>query len=124
MGLSKKEKCRVQRRVRAYRWQAEELQRRMPDGSWKVVPKPADREGIIQRVHDITGHYGVQRTAQMVLTSHWWRSLHADVADVCRRCQVCDRVRASFGSMQPQLQPLPIEPMFYRWGFDLEASSR
>ena len=118
-GLSRKERSRAQRRIRAYKWQQRELQRRLPDGSWKVVPRPEHREGIIQQVHERTGHYGVQRTAQMVLTAHWWRSLHADVADVLRRCQVCDRVRASFGSLQPQLHPLPIEPMFYRWGFDL-----
>ena len=47
------------------------------------------------------------------------RTLHADVAEVVRRCAVCDRVRATFDSQQAELQPLPIEPMFYRWGFDL-----
>jgi hypothetical protein len=45
--------------------------------------------------------------------------MHAEVAAVVRKCGVCDRVNASFGSQQPQLQPLPVEPMFYRWGFDL-----
>jgi hypothetical protein len=32
---------------------------------------------------------------------------------------VCDRVKASFDTKHPELHPLPIEGMFYRWGIDL-----
>jgi hypothetical protein len=52
----------------------------------------------------------------MVLASHWWRSLHADVAVVVKKCSVCDRVREAFNTQQAMLHPLPVEPMFYRWG--------
>jgi hypothetical protein len=84
-----------------------------------VVPRPEDRSSIIQRIHQQSGHYGVRRTANLVAASHWWRTLYTDVAAEVRKCEACDRVRASFNSLQPQLQPLPIEPMFYRWGMDL-----
>jgi hypothetical protein len=91
----------------------------MPDGTRKLVPKPADRPGLIERLHQQAGHFGVRRTAHLVLASHWWRTLHVDVAAVVRKCGVCDRVRAAFNTQQAQLQPLPVEPMFYRWGVDL-----
>jgi hypothetical protein len=31
---------------------------------------------------------------------------------------VCDRVRASFNAPMPQLQPLPIMGLGYRWSLD------
>lgn len=116
---SRQEQSRVRNRARLYRWEAGQLYRRLPDGSSKVVPAVGDRQELIRRIHQQTGHYGVRRTTHMVAASHWWRTLQADVAAEVRRCSHCDRVRAGFGSQQPQLQPLPIEPMFYRWGFDL-----
>jgi hypothetical protein len=118
-GLDRKERSRVAHRVRLYSWQDGTLYRRLPDGSQRKVPKPEERVELVQRIHEQCGHYGVKRTSFMVAASHWWRTMHADVADLVRRCAVCDRVRAAFDSQQPELQPLPIEPMFYRWGFDL-----
>ena len=118
-GLTRSERNRVIHRVRHYLWRSGQLVRRMPDGSHRTVPRPEDRAPLIQRLHEQTGHYGVRRTAHMVMSGHWWHSLQADVAKVLRKCGVCDRVRASWGALQPQLQPLPVEPMFYRWGFDL-----
>jgi hypothetical protein len=34
------------------------------------------------------------------------------------RCVVCDRVRASFNVPMPQLQPLSIMGLGYRWSLD------
>ena len=118
-GSSRQQRSRVAHRARLYVWQQEQLWRRMPGGTLKLVPPPQDRQGIIQRLHEQTGHFGVRRTAHMVLSGHWWRTLHTDVAQQLSQCGVCDRVRSSFNSLQPELTPLPIEPMFYRWGFDL-----
>jgi hypothetical protein len=118
-GSSRQQRSRVAHRARLYVWQQEQLWRRMPGGTLKLVPPPHDRQGIIQRLHEQTGHFGVRRTAHMVLSGHWWRTLHTDVAQQLSQCGVCDRVRSSFNSLQPELTPLPIEPMFYRWGFDL-----
>ena len=118
-STSRQDKSRIAHRVRLYVWQQQQLWRRMPDGSLKLVPQLEDRECVIKRIHEQTGHFGVRRTAQMVMSAHWWRTLHTDVARFVGKCSVCDRVRSSFNSLQPELSPLPIEPMFYRWGFDL-----
>jgi hypothetical protein len=118
-GVTRAEQNRVRHRARLYSWQQDRLLRRLPDGSSKLVPPPQDRCSVVQQIHQQAGHYGVRRTANLVAASHWWRTLYSDAAAVVKRCSVCDRVRSAFNSVQPQLQPLPIEPMFYRWGFDL-----
>ena len=118
-SCSRQERSRVKHRARMYAWRDEQLWRRMPDGSMKYVPKPEARAALIQQLHEQMGHFGVKRTAHLLLSGHWWRSLHNDVAEQLSQCKVCDRVRSSFNSLQPTLQPLPVEPMFYRWGMDL-----
>ena len=34
------------------------------------------------------------------------------------RCEVCDRIRSNFNTFSPQLQPLPIMGLDYRWLLD------
>ena len=41
------------------------------------------------------------------------------VAQVLSKCKFCDRVRSSFNAQVPELRPLPICGLFYRWGVDL-----
>ena len=41
------------------------------------------------------------------------------VTQVVQSCSACDRVKAGFRSRSPQLHPLPIRGLFYRWGVDL-----
>ena len=38
------------------------------------------------------------------------------------RCEVCDRVRSSFNSLSPQLRPLSIMGLGYRWSLDFAGS--
>jgi len=118
-GADRQQKSRVAHRAQLYRWSEGQLWRIMPDRSLKRVPRPGEREGVIQGIHERGGHYGVRRTAALVLLGHWWRTLHQDVAAYVRSCAVCDRAKAGFDGQQAQLTPLPIEPMFYRWGVDL-----
>jgi hypothetical protein len=65
------------------------------------------------------GHYGVRRTAALVLTAYWWHGMLAEVAAFVSKCKLCSRVRSSFNAVHPTLHPLPICGMFYRVGVDL-----
>jgi hypothetical protein len=121
-ATSRAEQSRIAQRAKLYSWQQNTLFRKLPDGSLKSVPRPADRTALIRSIHEQTGHYGAKRTAHLVAASHWWRTLHMDVAKAVSECSICDRVRSSFNTLQPSCKPLPIEPMFYRWGFDLAGS--
>jgi Integrase zinc binding domain len=82
--VTRQERNRVAHRLRLYSWQAGVLYRLMPDGSRKIVPPPAEREAVVRKLHERMGHFGVRRTAHLVLASHWWRTLHADVEQVVR----------------------------------------
>jgi hypothetical protein len=44
--------------------------------------------------------------------------MQLQVQALVARCVVCDRMRASFNSPMPQLQPLPIMGVGYRWSLD------
>jgi hypothetical protein len=48
----------------------------------------------------------------------WWRGMQLQVQALVARCVVCDCVRASFNAPMPQLQPLPIMGLGYRWSLD------
>jgi len=42
-----------------------------------------------------------------------------DIAHVVQSCEECDRVNTSFNVQAKELQPLPVEGLFYGWGVDL-----
>jgi hypothetical protein len=96
---------RIQRRARRYTLQAGVLYRRMPDGTLRQVPAPAQRQALIRDTHEHTGHFGARRTCNLVATSYWWYGMGREVADLVRTCEACDRVRASFNAHHPVLTP-------------------
>lgn len=119
-GLSTADRSRVTKRLAYYVWRGDTLLRRMPDGALKQVPRPEERPALIKQLHNQCGHFGIRRTAALVLNSYWWHGLQADVAHLVSGCKECSRIRASFGSAEPaDLQPLPIKGLGYRWGVDL-----
>ena len=60
-GQSAKERDRVYRRAKAYRWMGDSVFKQLPGGKLVVVPRTTDREGIVLETHRGMGHYGVQR---------------------------------------------------------------
>lgn len=82
------------------------------------MPKPLERERLTQQVHEELGHFGIKRTHSLFQTQYWWVGMQGQVQQTVARCQVCDRVRASFNAPTPILQPLPIMDLGYCWGVD------
>ena len=120
-GTTEEERRRIRKRSAKYRLASvgSGLLRILGDGSTRQVPRTEQRVELIGKFHSQCGHYGVRRTAALIQTSFWWGGLLAQVAEEVAKCKLCSRVRASFNSQQPTLQPLPIHGMFYRWGVDL-----
>ena len=113
-------RSRIRKRAAKYRLAGDgQLRRVFPDGSTKLVPKPADREALITQFHNRNGHFGVRRTGALISTGYWWWGMWSDVAATLSKCGLCSRVRSSFGGEQPELHPLPISGLMYRWGVDL-----
>ena len=69
-------------------------------------------------------HFGVRRTYSMLRGQYCWMGMQQKVATYVRRCEVCDRVRSSFNTLSPQLQPLPIMGLGYRWSLDFAGPLR
>ena len=122
-NVSRKDFDRAQHRARAFTFQHGKLYRRLRDGLGGVqylhVPPPENRDAIVTRIHEHYKHFGIHRTADQVSSSYWWPSLYADVRRIVRACSLCDRNRAGFLMKDPQLHPLPIKGLFYRFGIDL-----
>ncbi|MGB8816241.1 MAG: reverse transcriptase domain-containing protein [Minisyncoccia bacterium] len=118
-GVSDAEKRRLQRCAERYKLQSHVLYRCMADGTVRVVPAPDQRAKLVQETHDQLGHLGEKRTEQLLRLKFWWRGLQTDVEQCVSTCEPCARAKVAFNQRQPELQPLPIMGLFYRWGVDL-----
>lgn len=118
-GVDAKEADRIMHRAKGYRWQNGQLCRIMPDSTVRIVPPADQRVDIILDTHNRTGHFGIKRTKHLLMGSYWWSGMEADVRKALGTCEVCAQVKAAFNAERPELQPLPVEGLFYRWGVDL-----
>jgi transposase InsO family protein len=119
VNLTVVERRRVRKRSRQYEFNGVAVVRMMADGSRRVVPPVNARVDLIRATHEQCGHWGVRRTASLLLSSHWWQGLERDVAKELATCKTCAQVDTSFEHKSPTLQSLRIDGMFYRWGVDL-----
>ena len=117
-GQSAKERDRVYRRAKSYRWMGESVFKQMPGGKMVLVPPVAERETIASETHRGMGHYGVQRVVDRLQQNYWWRGMGDTVVRIVKACLSCARVKAGFRESGKELQPLPIRGMGYRWGVD------
>jgi hypothetical protein len=112
---STKERDRVLQHAKRFVWERTHLLRLWPDGTKKVVPVPEERVKLIKHA---LGYFGVRRTYSLLQIHYWWRGMQQQVQAMVAQCAVCDRVQASFNAPMPQLQPLPIMRLGYRWSLD------
>lgn len=118
LAISAMERDRVSHRVARFRWENGLLFRVWPDGARRIVPRPDQKASLVRQVHEELGHFGVRRTHSMLRSQYWWTGMYQQVATYVSRCEVCDRFRSSFNTLSPQLRPLPIMGLGYRWSLD------
>jgi hypothetical protein len=116
--VSAKERDCVLQQAKRYRLEGTHILRVWEDGRVRIVPHPAQKGHIVRHAHEELGHFGVTQTYNLLLCQYWWRGMHTDVQRFVSHCMVCDRVRASFNAPTPQLHPLPIMGLGYRWNLD------
>ena len=86
------------------------------DGLWMhagrvAVPGSSDlRQGIVRKLHcsPYAGHFGVQRTMDLIGRYYWWPGMQEQVATCIRGCVSCQRSKAPMGASAGRLQPLPV----------------
>ncbi|CAI7751098.1 unnamed protein product [Closterium sp. NIES-54] len=110
--------ARVRARGQHYRWYQQQLQVQMEDG-WKLVPAPSEREAVIKEIHTKLGHFGHERTVQLLKTGWWWEGMRKQVKEWVEGCEACQRSRANLTQAKSELQSLPIRGLGFRWFLDL-----
>jgi transposase InsO family protein len=118
LSISAMERDRIGHRITRFRWNNGLLFRMWPDGTRRIVPRPDQRASLVRQVHEELGHFGIRRTHSLLRSQYWWTGMYQQVVAYVGRCEVCDRVRSSFNTLSPQLQPLPIMGLGYCWSLD------
>jgi site-specific DNA-cytosine methylase len=115
---------RISRRSQAYRWYNNRLYKVVTAKgeplSYALIPPPAERDNIIDRIHTDLGHMGEKRTISAMSATFWWYGMTVDIKRVIAGCKVCQRAKASGPPQQRDMQTVSPDHfgMFHRWGID------
>ena len=73
-----------------------------------VVPSEY-RQEIISLAHEapLSGHMGVHKTQEKILSHFFWPGLQSDVAKFCRSCHACQVV----GKPNQKIPAAPLKPI-------------
>jgi len=74
-----------------------------------VPQEAAVRSEILMRYHDdpLAGHFGAEKTTELVSRFFYWQSLSADCKKHVQTCDVCQRIRAPRHRPYGEMQALP-----------------
>ena len=76
-----------------------------------VPEEESVRAELLKRHHDdvLAGHFGVERTLELIGRKYYWSGMSKDVKDYVSSCDICQRVKAPrhrpYGEMQALPQP-------------------
>lgn len=87
-----------------------------------LVPKPAEHIDMTKRVHWDMGHHGVRRVLDCLQKKHWWKGMDATLAQVVKACMPCSRSEAGFRFLGNEFQPLALQGLMFRSGFDFAGA--
>uniref|UniRef100_A0A670JY26 Gypsy retrotransposon integrase-like protein 1 n=1 Tax=Podarcis muralis TaxID=64176 RepID=A0A670JY26_PODMU len=78
------------------------------------VPGDDLRAKVLQQLHDApsAGHFGKDKTAELVARDFWWPKMRGEVEDYVARCDTCQRAKPVHRAPAGLLEPLqtPLEP--------------
>jgi len=92
-----------------------------PDVKQVMVPKEL-RQIVLGIAHDsvMSGHEGINKTTDRVMSNFWWPGIRDEVTRYCRSCDVCQRTIPKGRVSKAPLQKMPIIGVpFQRNGVDL-----
>lgn len=91
------------------------------DGQEERVPyvPSTQREEVIRRYHEGTGHFGGKGTYELIRPNFWWPSMREDIAEFVKHCTHCQLMERQVAAPLAPLHPLqPAVLPFERWGID------
>ena len=54
-----------------------------------------------------------------IVEEFYWKGIHADVQDYCKRCEECQRTNHIHQKPRSELHPIPMTKVWHRVGIDL-----
>ena len=74
------------------------------------APNGSSHLKVLQHCHDtyMVGHFGIQKTLELVSRAFWWPKLHNFVEEYVHTCDTCCRTKMPRHHPYGLLQPLPI----------------
>ncbi len=109
------ESKRARKRILNYHWQGQSLYFK-----GLLVPRPADRMGLVVQMHEDLGHLGEERILAEVCRRYFWHNRTQDFKAVVRVCQHCQMVKrtGSMRSEDEELKSIAVCDLFYRVAMD------
>jgi len=93
------------------------LYRRRTSQSQLVIPEHCEK---LQRDSIMSGHFGIKKTYDRILSHFFWPGLHGDVSRYCKSCAICHRTVVKGRVTKVPLGNMPlIETHFQRVAVDL-----
>jgi hypothetical protein len=115
----RKEMRRIRKRARSYKIVEGKLYRRAnkPGQLDRRIPGAEERPTVLRECHDQCGHFGINKTYQILQTRFFWPGMMADVKLHVDACGACKGNRLELVK-QDELAPLPIVPIGRRVHMD------
>lgn len=111
---SEQEKMRIRNKSVRYEYRGEQLYHRVAD---KPVPDMDDRPDIIATAHSY-GHYGIDKTTNIVQNHWWWWGLKEHVKQHVKSCAPCKLGLAKFNE-PVTMQPITVQGIYHKVGVDM-----
>ena len=83
-----------------------------------MVPKPLEREKLVLYIYKKLEYFGMKSIYNLLQNQYWWNGMQIDVPQIVAKCQMCDKICASFNALLVVLQPLPFMNLEYWCNLD------
>ena len=113
----------------------------------RVIVDPAEKTRLILACHDGIdgGHFGRDKTLRKVLhvlccqsdiylyiiityilhlQTYWWKGIANDVAEYCKRCDVCQHINSRLGKAKAELHPIPVTNVWKQIGIGMATVTK
>ncbi|KAG1135494.1 hypothetical protein G6F37_012849 [Rhizopus arrhizus] len=82
-----------------------------------LIPKMAERNGIIAMVHNGHGHFGQEATWSRLYNQYWWPTAYEEVKEYVKTCHEC-QIFANIPSKVSLHGKVPVHHLFERFAID------